>query len=72
MVEKDLVTLFVGTNKYGDTRSKACCPYCGGAIMMDDFYDDDSHVEFTISGLCQYCQDEAFGGLVEGDDDHHQ
>ena len=44
------------------TRSTAMaqgkCVVCGGDAI--EFKDDISAKEYTISGLCQECQDEAF------------
>jgi hypothetical protein len=36
------------------------CPMCGAEIKMTDFRDSLSLKEFTISGMCQVCQDEIF------------
>lgn len=36
------------------------CRFCETPI--GDFRDDLSRKEFKISGLCQKCQDDAFGG----------
>lgn len=33
------------------------CPLCGKKININDFKDDSSITEFTISGMCQNCQD---------------
>ena len=38
------------------------CVMCGKEVTEDSFRDDLSKKEFTISGLCQSCQDEIFGG----------
>ncbi len=38
------------------------CPLCGRTINVDEFRDDLSRKEYRISGLCQMCQDEVFGG----------
>ena len=38
------------------------CPLCGNPVNFEDFRDDLSRREFKISGLCQKCQDEFFGG----------
>jgi len=38
------------------------CPFCGKPVSIEDFRDDLSRREFKISGLCQKCQDEFFGG----------
>lgn len=43
------------------------CPVCRSGINLnwqlspDTFRDDLSYKEFTISGLCQKCQDSVFG-----------
>lgn len=36
------------------------CPFCKKKINMDEFVDALSRKEFTISGLCQSCQDSFF------------
>ena len=38
------------------------CPFCGKTVESDEFRDDISKEEFKISGLCQKCQDNVFGG----------
>lgn len=38
------------------------CPFCHEKVKMEDFEDKKSATEFLISGLCQKCQDETFGG----------
>jgi hypothetical protein len=40
------------------------CPFCKQQILgiPEEFTDALSFKEFTISGLCQKCQDEMFGG----------
>ena len=35
------------------------CTWCGGAAT--DFRDNLSRKEYTISGMCQACQDKTFG-----------
>jgi hypothetical protein len=35
------------------------CTFC--AITLDDFRDDLSAKEYSISGMCQTCQDKTFG-----------
>lgn len=37
------------------------CPECGKTIDPDDFRDALSRKEYSISGLCQQCQDKVFG-----------
>lgn len=41
---------------------KGLCPFRGKPVSIEDFRDDLSRREFKISGLCQKCQDEFFGG----------
>lgn len=36
------------------------CPHCKQSICFENFKDKLSLKEFTISGLCQKCQDETF------------
>ena len=45
-----------------EKRMKGCCPYCGHEIDINEFRDDLSRHEYQLSGLCQACQDEFFGG----------
>ena len=42
------------------------CPFCGKSALPQDFRDPLSFREFQISGLCQACQDNTFGGPDEG------
>jgi len=53
------------------TRSTAMaqgkCVSCGGDAS--EFKDDISAKEYTISGLCQECQDEAFAPYDEEEED---
>lgn len=37
------------------------CPFCHKAIDEKEFRDVISRKEFSISGLCQGCQDKVFG-----------
>jgi hypothetical protein len=37
------------------------CPFCGIFVIETDFRDEESRLEFEISGLCQTCQDTVFG-----------
>ena len=41
------------------------CPFCGEAIDESKFRDELSRKEFTISGLCQKCQDDVFNCSME-------
>lgn len=36
------------------------CPFCRELIKKDSFRDELSRKEYTISGLCQTCQDKIF------------
>lgn len=48
----------------------AICMGCLELIDMDDpssFRDDLSRKEFGISGFCQKCQDDTFGGGLDDD-----
>ena len=51
----------------GVSRPKAIlantCTWCKKAAL--DFTDELSRKEYTISGMCQSCQDKAFGALEE-------
>lgn len=38
------------------------CVFCGAAVDLNAFTDSISEKEYAISGLCQKCQDETFGG----------
>jgi len=40
------------------------CPDCGKEIKEEDFSDDLSKKEYSISGLCQSCQKQIFGEEV--------
>jgi len=56
-MESLLITLFpVEMKRIADGR----CPFCDNEINADEFRDDLSIKEWTISGLCQKCQDEFF------------
>ena len=45
-----------------EAKEKKICVYCGNPINMEDFRDQLSIKEYEISGLCQKCQDDTFGG----------
>lgn len=36
------------------------CPCCSSNINLEEFRDTLSFKEFTISGMCQKCQDKTF------------
>lgn len=37
------------------------CPICTKEIKEEDFNDELSKSEYTVSGLCQSCQNKTFG-----------
>lgn len=43
------------------------CPLCGKKIDVNEFTSDLSVKEFTISGMCQKCQDKIFNEDEEND-----
>ncbi len=52
----------VGFGDYVDKVKRRKCPSCGKTIdVATEFRDYLSKKEYTISGLCQKCQDEVFG-----------
>lgn len=52
----------MGFNKEIERRTQGNCPFCGKPVKEYEFKDEASRKEFKISGLCQKCQDETFGG----------
>jgi len=47
--------------EFAKVIQKDQCPFCDKNITESDFRDELSKREFSISGLCQDCQDKAFG-----------
>lgn len=45
------------------------CPFCHSKVDIKDFRDELSLKEYTISGLCQKCQDETFSNSDEDEDE---
>jgi len=43
-------------------RENGQCPFCGRDMTDATFRDEASKKEFEISGICQECQDNYFGG----------
>lgn len=43
-------------------KKEGLCTICHCEIVLGDFTDKTSLKEYTISGMCQKCQDEFFGG----------
>lgn len=50
-----------GFNKEMDRVKFNLCPLCKNPIKMEDFKDYLSRKEYSISGMCQKCQDDIFG-----------
>lgn len=44
-----------------ESKEKNICVMCGASCEHDDFKDDLSRKEYSISGICQKCQDDLFG-----------
>ncbi len=44
------------------------CVACGAKAPPESFTDEQSKKEYTISGMCQKCQDETFGEKPDEDD----
>ena len=55
-----LITKVTGIDRVASIQAQIC-PFCGDEINIDKFKDELSKKEFTISGLCQQCQDKVFG-----------
>jgi hypothetical protein len=67
-MEAALTGMF-GFDRCERIEANKCCPPpigCGGPAVR--FRDDLSAREFTISGLCQHCQDSVFSGLEPDED----
>lgn len=56
-------------NKRNNTIDLGDCACCSATIFLSDFRDRLSFKEFTNTGMCQDCQDEAF---VETRDYRHE
>lgn len=54
--------IHAGFKKEVEAVEAGKCPFCGEKVDQDSFRDELSKKEFKISGLCQKCQDETFGG----------
>jgi len=56
-----LINSILGVDREKTIRENACV-FCQKSINPDtDFKDEISRREFTISGICQGCQDKTFG-----------
>jgi uncharacterized CHY-type Zn-finger protein len=49
-----------GFGAWVDKADKGVCPVCNKTVKSGEFKDDLSFKEFTMSGMCQSCQDEFF------------
>jgi len=49
-----------GFNEEIDAIEHGFCPVCKYPISKDEFKDDISKKEYSISGLCQQCQNSIF------------
>ena len=56
---EDLLTSMTGISRQ-EALEKEICVWCKKPIV--NFRDELSMREYTISGFCQSCQDETFGG----------
>lgn len=59
-MEKELTKLFGHDRRESITKDVCLPPPIGCGKPALEFKDDLSRKEFTISGLCQSCQDEIF------------
>lgn len=50
-----------------DLIKQGKCPWCKSIINFNDFRDRSSKKKFTISGLCQSCQDSFFEGRMNSE-----
>ena len=53
----------------GRTRKSGFCVECGREVKLEDFRDDPSRKEYSISALCQECQDQVFEQPEEMDEE---
>tara|TARA_Y100000310_G_C20244331_1_gene606082 strand:+ start:33 stop:245 length:213 start_codon:yes stop_codon:yes gene_type:complete len=60
-LDKMLTNVF-GIDRKGSITNNTCVSCKEEALV---FTDDISQKEYTISGLCQSCQDQVFGGSNE-------
>lgn len=54
----EMAQTFFGRNRL-ECIKKDICVSCGHPAV--EFKDEESEVEFTLSGFCQTCQDDTFG-----------
>jgi hypothetical protein len=63
----DIISNLTGKDRVETIRGNLCM-VCGGDAS--NFRDAISQKEYTISGLCQSCQDDTFGGPDDYYDDY--
>ena len=59
---EEFLTALTGVSRPQAVRGGICTSCKATKITEDTFRDAISRKEFTISGLCQSCQDDVFGG----------
>lgn len=59
-MNKDIIKKVFGDNIINQIEN-SICPICKEKINMNDFRTNLDIKEYTISGLCQKCQDRIFG-----------
>ncbi len=60
MNKNNLLMRLAGFDREMDRVEAGCCPFCNKRIHPKGFRDKRSKREYSISGLCQDCQDEVF------------
>ncbi len=55
-----LITHMFGIDRVAQIKNRVCV-FCGVSVNEDSFKDELSKKEYTISGICQSCQDKTFG-----------
>ena len=58
---EDAVKAGLIPQRFVDNLKDRKCPTCGADMKNPEFRDEPSMKEFTISGMCQKCQDSVFG-----------
>ena len=57
----DMLTSFTGKNRHQVVHEGRCMCCDSTGNIATSFSDDISRKEYSISGLCQSCQDDVFG-----------
>jgi transcription initiation factor IIE alpha subunit len=63
-MNRDIMESFGFANEMKMVENRRC-PICGEKVNTNDFRDNLSVKEFTISGICQKCQDRIFNRKEE-------